>query len=105
MVAVRYEADGDDKFLELLNDFGGEWGKTRVSIQMPRWASRIQLEITGLRVERLKQGTIEDAKAVGLQDITGGNWIEKWKELWESINGEGSWDANPWTWVVEFRRV
>ena len=90
------------------------------SIHMPRWASRITLEITGVRVERLKDITEADAVAEGIERRASGfawytgrdaktsyttNPITSYSSLWESINGAGSWDANPWVWVVEFRRV
>lgn len=93
------------------NNDEGPW---RPSIHMPRWASRITLEITGIRVERLQDITEEDAKAEGV-DLNGpiGNISEylKWPyayhfaNLWESINGLESWDANPWVWVIEFKRI
>ncbi len=70
---------------------------------MPRWASRITLEVTGVRVERLKDISEEDAMAEGWpRDSFPRPWFV---HLWESINGAGSWDANPWVWVVEFRRI
>ena len=85
------------------------------SIFMPRWASRITLEVTGIRVEKLQDISEEDAKAEGMtlrnpRDISGdhgnaGYLISEFMGLWESINGPGSWDANPWVWIVEFRRV
>ncbi|SHL11365.1 hypothetical protein SAMN05216428_101116 [Nitrosospira sp. Nsp11] len=92
------------------------------SIHMPRWASRILLEITGVRVERLQDISEEDAIAEGCEAIQGCEWrtfveadagvpyhahtaIDAYRGLWESINGEGSWDANPWVWVIEFRKI
>ncbi|MFF6477675.1 hypothetical protein ACET4O_23870 [Pseudomonas aeruginosa] len=91
----------------------------RPSIHMPRWASRILLEITAVRVERLQDISEEQALAEGVcgepcdharqacADI--GCWGDTAKGafgfLWESLNGEGSWAANPWVWVVEFKRV
>ena len=90
----------------------------RPSIHMPRWASRILLEITDVRVERL-QGISEDqAKAEGVERDSDG-WFdyqmpstqccpsafESFRTLWLSINSTESWDANPWVWVIEFRRV
>jgi hypothetical protein len=117
---IRYEADGDDKFFELINDFGGAWGKTRVSIHMPRWAVRITLEITGVRVERLNDISKEDAIAEGIElsdtgrnrfkDYLGDaqglcNPINSFCSLWRMINGPGSWTENPWVWVVEFKKV
>lgn len=101
-------------------------GRLRPSIFMPRWASRILLEITAVRVERLQDIGYEDALAEGVQDMTAllhdewkplegesGNdcarrlrWPQRlYEQLWESINGPGSWDANPWVWVIEFKVV
>ncbi|HEK0243435.1 hypothetical protein FA568_09800 [Pseudomonas aeruginosa] len=94
-------------------------GRVRPSIHMPRWASRILLEITAVRVERLQDISEEQALAEGVRgepcdhtrqacaDI--GCWGDTAKGafgfLWESLKGEGSWAANPWVWVVEFKRV
>lgn len=94
----------------------------RPSIHMPRWASRIALEVTGVRVERLQDITNSDATAEGCQAIAGAKWQtfaeadagspmhdhtarDAFAGLWDAINGEGSWAANPWVWVVEFKRV
>ncbi|EML3180119.1 hypothetical protein QK363_23000 [Pseudomonas aeruginosa] len=91
----------------------------RPSIHMPRWACRILLEITAVRVERLQDISEEQALAEGVRgepcdharqacaDI--GCWGDTAKGafgfLWESLNGEGSWAENPWVWVVEIKRV
>lgn len=105
------------------------------SIFMPRAASRINLEITAVRVERLHDISEADAVAEGLACITkdgdrtrkygipdadgmpgtddhGWPWNEwrsdpreAYRKLWESINGPGSWDLNPWVWVIEFKRI
>ena len=74
----------------------------RSPIFMPRWASRITIEITGIRVERLQDISHADAMAEGmaLDDA-----IYDYSRLWESLNGSGSWDANPWVWIVAFKRV
>jgi len=110
----------------------------RPSIHMPRWASRITLEITGVRVDRLNEISEQDAIAEGVHtdddyptesacprchgEGTHGDvgknlgWIEvecgecktakqRFKHLWESINGAGSWELNPFVWVVEFKRI
>lgn len=83
---------------------GGKW---RPSIHMPRWASRITLEVTSVRVERLHEITDEDAQAEGAP----GPYTDlftprlRFERLWESINGIESWEANPWVWVVGFKRV
>ncbi|MFP3979131.1 hypothetical protein [Marinobacter sp. KMM 10035] len=83
--------------------------KWRPSIHMPRWASRITLEITGVRVERLQDISEADAKAEGGPthghsgaEISGRRGFQ---HLWGQINGVDSWDANPWVWVIKFRRV
>lgn len=87
------------------------------SIHMPRWASRITLEVAGVRAEALQDISEADAKAEGAPDYEEGidhpppgadhEWSFRGSfiRLWESINGPGSWDANPWVWVIEFRRV
>lgn len=81
------------------------------SIYMPRRASRITLEIMSVRGERLQDISEEDAKAEGCE------WSQwsfpnstrpgksAYRALWESINGPGSWDQNPWVWVIEFKEV
>jgi len=74
------------------------------SIFMPRWASRITLEITDVRVERLNDISDDDCEKEGLKKLQGGVRIA-YKTLWESINGSGSWDLNPWVWVVEFKKL
>ena len=68
-------------------------------IHMPRWASRITLEVVNVLVERLQQISEQDAKAEGVESVA------EYAALWDSINGGGSWAENPWVWVVEFRAV
>ena len=97
--------------------FEGAW---RPSIHMPRWASRILLEITDVRVERLNAISEEDARAEGI--IDGGclncgepepcgcanpepDATDAFAYLWHSIYGQENWNANPWVWVIEFKRV
>lgn len=84
-----------------------EWGRWRPSIFMRRWMARITLEITALRCERLRD--IEhkplDLAAEGHPRDSSLGDILWYSGLWESINGPGSWEANPFVWVVEFRRV
>jgi hypothetical protein len=96
----------------------------RPSIHMPRSASRITLEITDVRVERLQEISYEDALAEGMRDPgmtppfpwpsdeTPTEFARRTRypqrsfaELWESLNGPGSWAANPWCWAISFRRV
>ncbi|MDE7599633.1 hypothetical protein NVR57_13030 [Enterobacter asburiae] len=76
------------------------------SIHMPRWASRILLEITSVRVERLRSMSQDDARAEGV--IAASGPMEAglaFRELWDSIYGVESWGANPWVWVIEFKRI
>lgn len=78
------------------------------SIYMPRWASRITLEIESVRGERLQEISNEDCWNEGMCDATNPELKanRKWfSELWESINGVGSWDLNQWVWVIEFKEV
>ncbi|RXY24855.1 hypothetical protein DD573_19115 [Klebsiella pneumoniae] len=93
------------------------------SLHMPRWASRILLEITDVRVERLNAISEEDAEAEGIDmealygsqdcydciadhNMTGRPTVTgAFKYLWESIYGEEGWKSNPWVWVIEFKRV
>ena len=85
----------------------------RPSIHMPRWASRILLEVTEVRVERLQEISIQDAMAEGVAETAPRlkdlepcmEWRYAYEDLWNVINGPGSWDANPWVWVIEFRRI
>ena len=83
------------------------WHK-RPSLFMPRWASRITLEITAVRVERLSDISDADALAEGVDRTNtsiSGYATERFKKLWESINGAGSWALNPRVWVVEFKKL
>ncbi|EJA2551636.1 hypothetical protein OHN11_09760 [Serratia marcescens] len=85
--------------------YEGAW---RPSIHMPRWASRITLEITAVRVERLNDISDGDAIREGCSaaDMKSGDCVaDVFARLWASIYGEESWRANPWVWVIEFRRV
>jgi len=84
-------------------------GPWRPSIHMPRWASRITLDITDVRVERLQDISTADAKAEGgpTHGHSGAEISHRrgFRHLWSQINGPDSWDANPWVWVIEFRRI
>ncbi len=91
----------------------------RPSIHMPRWASRITLEIVRVRVERLQDISLDDAKAEGPSNCDSkhffGDYRDCFRVLWDSINGKPNkcsgliygnpWASNPWVWVVEFRRI
>lgn len=96
-------------------DEEGFWGKRRAAFHLPRWACRTVLELTGVRVERLNSISEEDAMAEGAEcthvcgisefDQCFMSIVDHFAELWESIHGPGSWDANPFCWVLEFKRV
>jgi hypothetical protein len=111
---ICYRADGSTRRIQGDRSTGvgvyhGAVEKNRVSIHMPRWASRITLEVTGVRVEWLNDISDDDAAAEGfVEEGSGREWKtgrQRFGELWDLINGAGSWDANPMVWVVEFKRV
>lgn len=89
---VWYSADGECPSPDL-------YPISRPAIFMPRWASRITLEITAVRVERLKDTTNDDAIAEGFSGA------DQFRDAWVAMNGKGSWSWNDWVWVIEFRRV
>ncbi|MQU04842.1 hypothetical protein [Pseudomonas helleri] len=107
---IHYRADG-------ITDFEGEEEliRWRPSIHMPRWASRILLEVTDVRVERLQDITEEQALAEGIKKHSDGGYhvedgkhysdslVESFACLWSSVGGD--WDANPWVWCVSFKRI
>lgn len=114
-----YKADGipAPEFYDADDELHCRW---RPSIHMPRWASRILLEITDVRVERLNAISEEDARAEGI--IDGGclncgepepcgcanpepDATDAFAYLWQSIYGQENWNANPWVWVISFKRV
>jgi hypothetical protein len=106
----KIEVENTGKLFNQVFPHGRDVKRWRPSIHMPRWASRITLEITDIRVERLNEISEEDAIAEGItkQDAEyhwydGPQPVWAFKTLWESIHGPGSWDANPWVWVVEFK--
>ena len=108
VVPAWYRADeGGGRFDER------DRGRWRPSIHMPRWASRLTLEIASVRVERLADISEEDARTEGVTAApfckagrpVGQEHVEAFEDLWRSINGAESWDANPWVWVVGFKRI
>jgi len=117
-----YRADG--RFPSVMGGgcfYGDEIWKP--SIHMPRFASRILLEVTDVRVERLQAITWEEALDEGIGDhrfecdrpvepdgypacsCGSVGYVDAFAELWNTINGTGAWDTNPWVWVVEFKRI
>lgn len=134
LAAIQWDAEPPRKIPKYdLEQWNWDTIRWRPSIHMPRWASRLTLEVVSVRVERLRDIGEDDARAEGLEGITkdGGLTIKygipdrdgfpgtddlgwPWRDwdadprkacrtLWEHINGAGSWDANPWVWVVEFK--
>lgn len=117
---IAYQADGARSEVDIdLNTFQALDAKESrgwsPSIHMPRWASRITLEITGVRAERLQSIEWDEAIAEGIPDprraarridpVEG--TVAQFRQLWDGLNaarGHG-WEANPWVWVVEFRRI
>lgn len=88
---------------------GSTDGVWRSPIHMPRWASRITLEITGVRVERVQDISDADALAEGVDHTNAsipGYATQRFARRWDAINGKRApWASNPWVWVLEFRRV
>ena len=97
---IHYEADGAKPI----------WaGRYRHARFMPRWASRITLEIESVSVERLHEISLKDAQAEAPPPCDTkrmfGSYVACYRELWEEINGHGSWALNPWVWKISFRRM
>lgn len=100
MMSVRYDADGTEIRPPLL-----DWGKTRVSIHLPREYARITLALTDVRAERLRDISAQDCWAEGIPGSPDVNPLHEYEEIWERINGAGSWKLNPLVWALTFKRV
>ncbi len=114
----QYAADGKPapEYYDAEDNLHCGW---RPSIHMPRWASRILLEITDVHVERLNSISEEEARSEGVARLREGYWKNYqpgWTQhqlsargsfatLWDSIYGSGEWDRNPWVWVITFKRI
>jgi len=104
----QYAADGGPppEFMTIDDELVSRW---KPSIHMPKWASRIWLEITGVRVERLQSISDSDLEREGLQeyidkgDDHDGTPRDTFRKLWETTGGD--WAANPWVWVIDFKRI
>jgi hypothetical protein len=112
-LSTHWDADGDGRIVQYLasqpnREAADDYNlKATPSIFMPRWASRITLEITDVRVERLQDISEGDAKAEGVDPIREKvpTHRDAYRYLWDDINGTGAWQANPWVWALTFRRV
>ncbi|WP_393930170.1 ASCH domain-containing protein [Citrobacter freundii] len=117
---ARYNIDQDSHDMAYRATPPADWpeeGRWRPSIHMPRWASRLMLEITGVRVERLNAISQADAIAEGAppshpsidcvsREYGFPDFSRSWfGQTWQHIYGEESWQANPWVWVIEFKVV
>lgn len=110
---ARYNIDQDSHDMAYRATTPEDWpeeGRWRPSIHMPRWASRIMLEITGVRVERLASISTGDAQAEGYpaERAENGGQLDAWlwfRDLWDGIYPEQTFKHNPWVWVIEFKRI
>jgi hypothetical protein len=112
--SVHYFATFDESKILYAPSMPKKW---RPSIFMPRWASRITLEIVSVKVERVQEISKEDAIAEGVEAVmvdghkyglqTGNDYKWAFNQLWDSINAKRGygWDVNPWVWAVTFKRV
>ena len=116
------KTDIDDNFIRPKEGYPTKWRSPRF---IPKEACRIRLEITDIRVERLREINEKDAIAEGLkkdglfyftpnpkkkkwhdsENLVNLSPIETYRQLWESINGKGSWEQNPWVWVISFKHI
>jgi len=113
-VGVTYAADGEWIPHTWQNPPPDDWYMPAAargnvpSIHMPRWACRLVLAITAVRVERLQQITADDCLAEAISTRfkvadAAEDLLIQWRDLWTSTGGD--WDSNPWVWVIEFKRV
>ncbi len=106
-----YDVYGQIQYLEKLGDSGIYVDKWKPSIFMPRFASRIALEITNIRVEQIQQISLEDSEAEGIRAFHDAEKLNgdcsEFIKLWNEINSKRgfSWESNPFVWVIEFQRV
>jgi hypothetical protein len=118
---IRFPADGVEQNADTLRDFGGAWGKARNPLFVPRWASRLTLEVTEVRVERLQAISENDAIAEGCNRNDAAivfqagargfdqalSWTARgaYAVRWDEINKRAPWSSNPWLWAITFRRI
>jgi len=126
---LHYRADGGERLIDAPQEYilpkaASKVGNWVTPLFMPRWASRITLEITDARIEHLQDISDEDCIAEGIEPVSqlgimrACGWKDysgktrgflypkdSYKSLWESINGVGSWSKDPFVWAISFRRV
>lgn len=122
---IKYGAGGDNyvterngsdewvpiyrRYMDGCGETDDSWGRWRPSIHMPRWASRLTLEVTGVRVERLQDISEPDAKAEGVEQLArsvGTNYRGAFQHLWDSLNKDRApWESNPWVWVLSYVKL
>lgn len=109
---VIYSAEHPTSPVNLIDSVPSHGWRLKIERFLSRWAVRTRLEIVAIRAERLQDISEADALAEGItwneiNEVT--RWcrtpVTVYKELWESINGDGSWDLNPWVWVITFKKI
>ena len=117
-VVIKYAADGEERYFPDLS-MPTEWTMPKAAAKntvtamfMPRWASRITLEITDVRVQRVQAISVEDCIAEGMSTTLREHeactdLVDQYHYLWDGLNAKRGfgWDANPWVWAISFRRV
>src|SRR5690606_32387898 len=105
----EYKADNNQcpEYVDIEGDLQCAW---KPSIHMPRWASRLTLKVTGVRVERVQDISETDAVKEGFEgwddDVTGGcTAFGEFSQTWCGIYGEESWNRNDWVWVIDFEVI
>lgn len=113
----QYRADSNELGQHVLSTPEAEEFGWQTAIHMPRWASRINLEITGVRAEKIQDISEDDIMAEGVQtdshflnnfftmNVNSESPKEAYRKAWEKQYGATSWEVNPWVWVIEFQRV
>ena len=106
---IFYQTDHPDKPGTAITSpqTGNQWNwRLKIGRFLPRWASRLTLKITDVRLERLQDISEADAMAEGAPTLPTGQSARDWyRSAWEKLHGAGAWQQNPWVWVIEFERI